>query len=1002
MTAGRITEAELEDLKARNPCDVVAGAWVSLRRNGKKMIGPCPLHSADPHARDSTSFECDAAGWVCATCADGGDVIKLVALRENLDSQKDFRKVVEILGGKREIDPAEAERAEKARADLRAQRDRESREYRERERQRLWGMFHPAAAIAGTPAESYFALRQVVAPATSPPRLRYLPNCPMYATGAAGAKPVHSGPALLAAIVGESGRFSALHITWLDLEQPKGKAAVKDPLGGGLLPAKKVRGSKAGGRIELVPRAAPRRLVIGEGIETVLSVWTALEGAGRDLSDTAFWSAVDLGNIGGRAAETVPHPILKTANNRTQRVPGPKPDMSAPGLTIPESVDEILLLGDGDSDRFLIECTFARAVARFARDGRTVRVAWAPGGQDFNDVLQQEGGRSKIIELVDSAAPPAPLELATPSPENKGARKARGQSSSAAADAKDPKNMDPDNVVDFPGGRAAATPAPSRGKPSKARAKPSHTGGNGEEPPDRGAGSDDDDGGSLNERLAFYPQTDLGNAERFRERCAGKILWCPALGWLAWDGKRWSRDAAEEAVKIAEHDTVRAIQKEARAIRGTRLDSQVGVERDGRPIMLSDKLKKWGRASEAANKLNAISRRAGPYMHVAPSKLDADRFMINCNNGTLVIRRNQDGDCVSFVDHNPADLITKIVPVDYDPAAVCPIYDRFLAEVQPRESARIFLHQWFGLSLTGDTSEQKLVFNYGKGKNGKSTLLETIAYIAGDYSKALPIETFLDQGRGRNAGQATPDLAILPGVRYLRTSEPERGAKLAEALIKLTTGGDPIQARHLQRDYFEYMPQFKLTMSGNYKPKIEGTDEGIWRRVCLVPWDVRVENPDKLLLAKLQGEASGILNRLLDGLRDWLDRGLVLPEEVVKATAEFRNDSDPVGRFLSVCTRPAIGARVQASELHRLFVAWAKANSERESTATWFGRALSERGMPSLHSNVNWWLGIELTKTQDDFIDHEGNPLRQTDKASATPAAGAAPSTPGPEDEFIG
>jgi P4 family phage/plasmid primase-like protien len=994
MTAGRITEAELEDLKARNPCDVVAGAWVSLRQHGKKMIGPCPLHSADPHARDSTSFECDAAGWVCATCADGGDVIKLVALRENLDPQKDFRKVIEILGGKREIDPAEAARAEKLRADLRAQRDRDSRAYRERERQRLWGMFHPAAAIAGTPAESYLALRQVVAPATSPPRLRYLPNCPMYATGAAGAKPVHSGPALLAAIVGDGGRFSALHITWLDLNEAKGKAAIADPLTGDLLPAKKVRGSKAGGRIELVPRAAPRRLVIGEGIETVLSVWTALEGAGRDLSDTAFWSAVDLGNIGGRAAATVPHPTLKTANGRTQRVPGPTPDMTANGLAIPDTVDEILLLGDGDSDRFLIECTFARAVARFARNGRTVRVAFAPAGMDFNDVLQLEGGRSTIVDLVDAAeVPPAPV-IATPDQENKGARKARDRSSSSSVD------KDPDNVVDLDARRAGAAPAPPRATQSKARSKPSHTGGTGKRPPARGVGGDDGD--DLNERLAFYPQTDLGNAERFRERCHGKILWCPALGWLAWDGKRWSREAAEEAVKIAEHDTVRAIQKEARAIRGTDKDVKIDVDRNGNPIMLSDKLKKWGRSSEAANKLNAISRRAAPYMHVSPAKLDADRFMVNCNNGTLVIRRNDDGDAITFVKHNPADLITKLIPVDYDPAALCPTYDRFLADVQPRESARVFLHQWFGLSLTGDTSEQKLLFLHGKGKNGKSTLLEIIAYTAGDYGKALPIETFLDQGRGRNAGQATPDLAILPGVRYLRTSEPERGAKLAEALIKLATGGDPIQARHLQRDYFEFMPQFKLTMSGNYKPKIEGTDEGIWRRVVLVPWEITVSNPDKLLLGKLQAEASGILNRLLDGLCDWLDRGLVLPEEVVKATAEFRSDSDPIGRFLDVCTRPAVGARVQASELYRIFIAWAKANGERESTITWFGRALGERGMQSLHSNVNWWLGIEQTKNESDFVDVHGNPLRQADKPAAPSQGGGAASTTGPEDEFIG
>ena len=118
-------------------------------------------------------------------------------------------------------------------------------------------------------------------------------------------------------------------------------------------------------------------------------------------------------------------------------------------------------------------------------------------------------------------------------------------------------------------------------------------------------------------------------------------------------------------------------------------------------------------------------------------------------------------------------------------------------------------------------------------------------YVAGDYGETVPIETFLDHGKARGAGQATPDLAILPGVRMLRTSEPEKGAKLAEAMVKLVTGGEPIQARHLNRDFFKFYPQFKLTMSGNYRPTISGTDEGIWRRVRLVPFGVTIPKEER-------------------------------------------------------------------------------------------------------------------------------------------------------------
>jgi putative DNA primase/helicase len=126
--------------------------------------------------------------------------------------------------------------------------------------------------------------------------------------------------------------------------------------------------------------------------------------------------------------------------------------------------------------------------------------------------------------------------------------------------------------------------------------------------------------------------------------------------------------------------------------------------------------------------------------------------------------------------HDPADLITRLANVVYDPNATCPRYDAFVAEVQPSAAVRRFLHQWGGLSLTGNVSEQVLAFFWGKGKNGKSTLLGAWGKIAGDYARGVTIETFINEGRGRNAGQATPDLARLDGVRMVHATEPERGA----------------------------------------------------------------------------------------------------------------------------------------------------------------------------------------------------------------------------------
>lgn len=547
-----------------------------------------------------------------------------------------------------------------------------------------------------------------------------------------------------------------------------------------------------------------------------------------------------------------------------------------------------------------------------------------------------------------------------------------------------------------PSPSAAVSPAPpaAEGKTASSQtgATPPETsaaGGTGRDdgPPDE---TDDDDATHM--RLAFFPLTDLGNAERFRERYRDKLLWCPAIGWLAWDGKRWSRDGADDLVKIAEHKTVRAIQQEAHAVRDSGLKSEERGGRDfifdeKRLLLYSDKIASWGRSSEALNKLGALSKRGAPYFAIGIDKLDADKMKINVNNGTLVIARKSDGeDYVSFQRHSPKDLMTKLSPVDYVPGAGCAEYDAFLARVQPNVDMRTFLHQWGGLSLTGDVSEQKLAFLYGKGGNGKSVLIDAWSFVGGDYGETVPIETFLDHGKSRGAGQATPDLAILPGVRMLRTSEPEKNSKLAEAMVKLVTGGEPIQARHLNRDFFKFYPQFKLTMSGNYRPTISGTDEGIWRRVRLVPFNVTIpkEERDLHLPEKLRTEASGILNRLLDGLRHWCDKGLIEPDDVTKATAEYRSASDPLGRFLSTCIEASEGGRVQSSVLHQVYEAWCKSSGESAWKNRGLSMAMDERGYKRKQSDVVWWLDIKLTRGVRDFVDAEGHPIKIAEDGDRT------------------
>jgi hypothetical protein len=210
--------------------------------------------------------------------------------------------------------------------------------------------------------------------------------------GRGSPRALHTGPAMLAAFIRPDGHFGGLHITWLSADAPPAKVALTDPETGEGLAAKKMRGSKTGAHILIAP-AAPdtnaTRLFVGEGIETVLAVWTAHAIERRDLTSTAFWAAGDLGNMAGRAAETVPHPTLKRPDKRAQRVPGPIPDPDDAGLAIADQVEELILLGDGDSETVLTDYALERAARRYTRPGRIIRVAFAPDEQDFNDVLKQ-------------------------------------------------------------------------------------------------------------------------------------------------------------------------------------------------------------------------------------------------------------------------------------------------------------------------------------------------------------------------------------------------------------------------------------------------------------------------------------------------------------------------------------------------------------------------------------------------------------------------------------
>jgi len=476
---------------------------------------------------------------------------------------------------------------------------------------------------------------------------------------------------------------------------------------------------------------------------------------------------------------------------------------------------------------------------------------------------------------------------------------------------------------------------------------------------------------------AFHPRTDLGNSKRFISRYGDSFLYVDELGWLAWDGKRWNRHEAGAIMNRAIHDTVESIVREAAALKESSHDYLVDKKND---IWQSGLLFDWAVKSQSNAHVSCLAKLVQPHLTASPDSFDMDPMAMNVENGTLRFAKHDTEDYVSFHPHRREDRMTKITPVAWDPAALCPRYDAFLKRVQPDDKMQRHLHALGGVSLTA-MPLARLSFWYGTGRNGKSTLADTWAHVMGDYAQTIPIESFLDGGRHRRGGEASPDIAALPGVRFLRTSEPEKGSKLAESLVKLVTGGEPLRARHLNRDFFEFRPGFKMMMQGNYKPRVDGTDEGIWARILLVPWTVMIPEGERDvdLPAKLKLEASGILNRLLDGLRDYMDFGLSPPDEVIQATSEYRDESDPIGRFLKQCARRVPGtpsARVAGKELFRVYVAWAKASGERGFSPKDFSRGLQDHGITRMKSSGIFYCGIELTTAASEF---EGLEFEESD-----------------------
>ncbi len=402
----------------------------------------------------------------------------------------------------------------------------------------------------------------------------------------------------------------------------------------------------------------------------------------------------------------------------------------------------------------------------------------------------------------------------------------------------------------------------------------------------------------VEERRRVYALTELGNSERLIDRHGKDFGYVPPWGrYLVYDGTRWRVDD-NGAVRRMGKDTVRSIYAEAK-------DAPDDARRKA--------IAQHAIRSESRNRIDAMIDLAKDEVPVAPDKLDADPWKLNVLNGTVDLRTGE------LLPHSRADLITKITQVRYDPDAKAPVFETFLEKVLLNEALRKFVQRSLGYSLTGSVQEQILLFLYGTGANGKTTLMNVVLGLTGDYGKQAAPDLLVAKGTTHPT-----ELADLFGARFVASTEVEDGRKLAENLTKQLTGGDRIKARYMRQDFWEFAPSHKIWLSANHKPEVRGTDYAIWRRIKLIPFGVtiRKEDQDSRLPEKLKEEMPGILAWAVRGCLEWQAEGLGEPKEVTQATESYKAEQDVLAAFIEECCVVEAGAWVKFKDLYAVYQAW--------------------------------------------------------------------------------
>jgi putative DNA primase/helicase len=435
-----------------------------------------------------------------------------------------------------------------------------------------------------------------------------------------------------------------------------------------------------------------------------------------------------------------------------------------------------------------------------------------------------------------------------------------------------------------------------------------------------------------------FTDTDLANAQRFAHQHGENVRFTPERGWFTWDERRWLADDKSLHIMAMAKATALSIFDEVKD----------AFDRDERF--------KHARRSQSKSAIEAMIwlARSEPGIPARLTDFDADGWLLNVANGTVNLRTGE------LQPHRREDLISNIVEVAFDPAAECELWDAFLWRVTDRnEELYNYLRCFVGYLLVGDTSEQSLHFLYGLGANGKSVFCEVLLRLLGDYALAVSPDLIML----RRHGGIPNDVARLRGVRAALMNETSQGARFDEAKLKDLTGGDTLTARFLHQEFFDFQPTHRIVIRGNHKPTINGTDEGIWRRLRLVPFTVSIppDEQDRDLLRKLEAELPGILNWALRGCAEWRAVGLNPPAIIAEAVRQYREESDTLGRFLVECCEVRALAQVKSSVLFQAYQQFCEQAGERWVPAKDFPGEMQRRGFTWKRTKAGGlYEGVEL------------------------------------------